>query len=60
MEAKIDTKTNTLTITLPLAGLHPSKSGKTLIVASSNGNQAVAAEIDGKPIVVGVNAYIKR
>jgi len=38
----------------------PSKTGKTLIVASSGGNQATAATVDGKPVVVGLNAYIPR
>ena len=38
----------------------PSKSGKTLIVASSGGNQATTAEVNGKPVVVGLNAYIPR
>ena len=38
----------------------PSKTGKTLIVASSGGNQATTAEVNGKPVVVGFNAYIGR
>ena len=53
MKVEINEKTNTITITLPLAGLRPSKSGKTLIVASSNGNQATTAEFDGKPVIIG-------
>ena len=38
----------------------PSASGKTLVVASSHGNQASTATINGKPIIVGVNAYIRK
>ena len=38
----------------------PSKSGKTLIVASSGGNVATTAEVDGRPVIVGLNAYIPR
>lgn len=38
----------------------PSKSGKTLIVATSGGNVATTAEVNGKPVVVGLNAYIGR
>ena len=38
----------------------PSKTGKTLIVATSGGNQATAAQVDGKPVIVGLNAYIPR
>jgi hypothetical protein len=38
----------------------PSASGKTLVVASSRGNQPTAATVDGKPVVIGLNAYIHR
>jgi hypothetical protein len=37
----------------------PSASGKTLVVASSHGNQATTAVVNGKPVTVGFNAYIK-
>jgi hypothetical protein len=35
-----------------------SSSGKTLVVASTHGNKQTDLEIDGKPVIVGVNAYI--
>jgi hypothetical protein len=38
----------------------PSATGKTLVVATSHGNKQTELEIDGKPIFVGVNAYIHR
>jgi hypothetical protein len=38
----------------------PSSTGKTLVVASSHGNKQVEVEIDGKPVFVGVNAYVHR
>jgi len=38
----------------------PSASGKTLVVASSHGNQPTAAQVSGKPVIIGLNAYIKR
>lgn len=38
----------------------PSASGKTLLVASSNGNITTTAQVDGKPVVIGLNAYVKR
>ena len=38
----------------------PSASGKTLVVASSHGNQASTATVQGKPVIVGINAYIRR
>lgn len=59
VDAKIEGRK--LIVTLDLDGSpHPSASGKTLVVASSHGNQATTATIDGKPIIVGVNAYIRR
>ena len=38
----------------------PSKSGKTLVVASTHGNLATNAIVDDKPIVIGLNAYIRK
>ena len=38
----------------------PSASGKTLVVASTHGNQATSLMIEGQPVVIGVNAYIKK
>jgi hypothetical protein len=37
----------------------PSATGKTLVVASTHGNLATTAQVKGKPVVIGVNAYIK-
>jgi hypothetical protein len=37
-----------------------SKSGKTLLVATSGGNVATDATVQGKAVVVGVNAYIEK
>jgi hypothetical protein len=53
-------KDKKLIITLDLEEPHPSASGKTLVVASSYGNKVTEAMVDGKPVTVGVNAYIKR
>ena len=36
----------------------PSASGKTQVIASSHGNQTTEAEVNGKKVVVGLNAYI--
>ena len=38
----------------------PSASGKTLVVASSHGNIVSSAMVDGKPVIIGLNAYVKR
>ena len=37
----------------------PSATGKTLVVASSHGNQPTTLTVQGKPVVIGLNAYIK-
>jgi hypothetical protein len=49
-----------LIIEIELQEPTPSASGKTLVVASSHGNQATTAMIDGQPIIIGLNAYIRR
>ena len=56
---KTTIKDNTLYIEIPLHAPRPSATGKTLTVASSNGTRETEATINGKPVVVGVNAYIK-
>jgi hypothetical protein len=48
-----------LTVSLPISK-RPSASGKTLVVASSNGNHATTCIVDGQPVVIGFNAYIKK
>jgi hypothetical protein len=35
-----------------------SATGKTMVVASSHGNKQTEVEVDGKPVIVGVNAYV--
>ena len=37
----------------------PSASGKTMIVATTGGNQTTTALVNGKPLVIGLNAYYK-
>ena len=50
-----------LVIRLPLENPPtPSKKGKTMIIASSRGNVTAGLVIDGKPVILGVNAYVKR
>ncbi len=52
---------NELVIRLPLQNPPvPSSSGKTLVVASTRGNFRSTATVDGKPVTVGVNAYIAK
>jgi hypothetical protein len=52
-------KGNKLCIEIDLEKPTPSSSGKTLVVASTRGNIVTTAEVDGKPISIGLNAYIK-
>jgi hypothetical protein len=37
----------------------PSASGKTLVVASTRGNAVTDVLVDGNPVTIGLNAYIK-
>ncbi len=56
---QVEIKNGDLVITIPMQKPAPSASGKTLVVASSHGNQPTSAQVDGKPVVVGLNAYIR-
>ena len=58
---KVTIEGGELVIRLPLHNPPvPSLSGKTLVIASTRGNQRTEAVIDGQPVTVGVNAYIAR
>ncbi len=59
MAMKVEIKDNKLCIEIDLEEPKPSSSGKTLVVASTRGNVVTTALVDGKPIVIGLNAYIK-
>ena len=56
MKVTINEKSGTMTVVLPLTPA-PSKSGKSLVIASTRGNQTTTAVFDGKPVTLGVNAY---
>ena len=56
MKVTLNEKAGTLTVVLPLTP-GPSKSGKSLVIASTRGNQTTPATFDGKPVTLGVNAY---
>lgn len=52
---------NELVIRLPLNSPPVlSAKGKNLLVASSHGNKQTEARVNGKPVTVGVNAYIAK
>ena len=58
MDVKLEN--NELVIRIPLEKPKLSSSGKTLIVASTGGNTQTSVEVNGKPVFVGLNAYIKK
>lgn len=60
MAINVEIKDNKLFIEIDLENPTPSSSGKTLILASTHGNTVTTAEVDGKPVIIGLNAYIKR
>ena len=53
-------KDGKLIIELAMQSPTPSKSGQTLVVASTRGNVKTSALVNGKPITLGLNAYIAR
>ncbi len=59
MAMKVEIKDNKLFIEIDLEKPTRSSSGKTLVVASTHGNMVTTAQVDGKPVTVGLNAYIK-
>jgi len=48
-----------LVIRLPLQTAQRSASGKTMVVASTRGNITTEATVDGKQVIIGVNAYYR-
>lgn len=55
---KVEIKNKEIIITLPIEE-HASKTGKSIVVASSGGNQPTNVKYKDKILVVGVNAYTK-
>ena len=56
MAITVESKENKLCIEIDLEKPTPQSSGKTLVVASTHGNLVTTAEVDGKPITIGLNA----
>jgi hypothetical protein len=59
MAMRVEIKDKKLIIEIDLEKPTPSSSGKTLVVASTRGNVVTTAQVDGKPVTIGLNAYIK-
>jgi hypothetical protein len=60
MAMTVEKRGNKLCIEIDLENPTPSTSGKTLVVASTRGNAVTNVEIDGKPVTIGLNAYISK
>ena len=56
---EVTIKGNKLLIEIELQEPTPSSSGKTLVVAATHGNTVTNAMINDKPVIIGLNAYIK-
>ena len=56
----VEIKNGKLRIEIDLETPTPSSSGKTLVVASTHGNTVTNVMVDGKPLTIGLNAYIKK
>lgn len=53
-------KGDTLVIRIPMQTPTPSSTGKTLVVATSHGNQETDVMVDGMALKIGVNAFISK
>jgi len=56
---KASIKNNVLTIEIEMdKERKPSTSGKSIVVASTRGNKTSELQVDGKPLVIALNAYV--
>lgn len=60
MAMTVEIRDNKLCIEIDLEQPTPSSSGKTLVVASTHGNAVTDVMVAGKPVTIGLNAYIKK
>ncbi|MDT9545722.1 MAG: hypothetical protein RI826_00010 [Chlorobium phaeovibrioides] len=60
MAMKVEIRDGKLCIEIDLEKPTPSSSGKTLVVASTRGNAVTDVLVDGKPVTIGLNAYISK
>ena len=56
---KVEIEDNVLKIEIDMQKPMPSASSKTLVVASTRGNVPTTAQVQGKFVIIGLNAYIK-
>jgi hypothetical protein len=60
IKVTVDEKRNKLVIEADIQTPAPSKSGKTLIIASTGGNLKTDQKFQGKQVVVGLNVYVPK
>ena len=53
-------KGNELVVTIPMQTPQQSASGKTMVVATTRGNIVTDANVNGRNVVLGFNAYYQR
>lgn len=56
---KVTIENGELVVRLPIKP-EVSASGKSVVIASTRGNQPTTVQYDGKVVTLGVNAYVKR
>lgn len=56
---RIDAKKNTMTIEMPITGPYPSSSGKTEVLASTQGTYQSDVTYEGKPLRVNCTVFYK-
>ena len=59
IDVKIDEANKKMCIIIDMQTPAPSKSGKTQVVATTSGNVTTKAQVNGHPIIIGLNAYYK-
>lgn len=59
VDISIDEKAKKVTIVMPLIKARASKSGKTMVIATTSGNARTDAKFNGKEVIVGINMYYK-
>lgn len=57
-DLSVDREGDVLVIRIAINKATPSASGKTLVVASTRGNQKTGVQIEGKDLYLGLNAYV--
>jgi len=60
MAMTVEIKNGKLCIEIDLETPTLSASSKTLVFASTRGNAVTSLMVDGKPVTIGLNAYIKK